>query len=67
VGRAATVDDLNAGWELAHEIMHLGFLRESPAMKTLSNYAGYLTQTPVDAEFLPQSWCSSRVSPAVAS
>jgi len=31
VGRAATVDDLNAGWELAHEIMHFGFLRESPA------------------------------------
>ena len=39
VGRAATVDDLNAGWELAHETMHFGFLRESPAMKTLSNVA----------------------------
>jgi hypothetical protein len=24
VGRAATVDDLKAGWELAHEIMHFG-------------------------------------------
>lgn len=37
------------------------------AMKTLSNYAGHLTHTPVDAEFLPQSWSSARVSPAIAS
>ena len=34
------------------------------AMKTLSNYAGHLTQTPVDGEFLSLSWSVSRVSPA---
>jgi uncharacterized peroxidase-related enzyme len=32
------------------------------AMKTLSNYTGHLTNTPVDGEFLSQSWSSAQVS-----
>jgi hypothetical protein len=42
VGRAATVDDLNAGWELADEIAHFGFLRDSPASLDQESTATYV-------------------------
>jgi hypothetical protein len=57
VGRAATVDDLNAGWELAHEIMHFGFLRESPASLDRREYRHLrrANRARHDRAFLPAS------------
>jgi uncharacterized peroxidase-related enzyme len=56
------------------EFLAAGYTRQNilevvfaAAMKTLSNYANHIAQTPLDAEFLPQSWCCRpQVSPATA-
>jgi uncharacterized peroxidase-related enzyme len=37
------------------------------AMKTLSNYSSHITQIPVDAEFLPQSWLNGPASATATS
>jgi hypothetical protein len=57
VGRAATVDDLNAGWELAREIMHFGFIRESPASLDRREYRHLrrANRARHDRAFLPAS------------
>lgn len=52
------IEEFLAAGYTSHKVLEVVF---AVAMKTLSNYASHVAETPVDRQFLPQIWRAARL------